>query len=407
MEESLLESAMIRAAECSLLFSHTRPDSTLCMTVNDKMSGENIAMGQSTASSVMTSWMNSDGHRENILTEEYGSIGIGCFQIDGRYYWTQCFAEEKISTNCGKPVTTKAVTLSANLPKETFQEASATSGIIFGVPNEYIYQYELSFANKSFIERAKTTAKVTLINPGDYENTTVNIKNMTFSTSDSKIAEVNQNGTVIARKKGIAPITVQGKYFKATAEIKVTSGTENEKKNKKVKSISLSAPSKKIAAGKRVEVIADISPGNASNKQLNWTTSNPKYATVSEKGVVTTKKAGKGKTVTITAKATDGSGTKATIKLKLMKNAVTKVKIANSKKTVQTGRTLKLKARVKTDGKNANKSLKWKSSNNAYATVDKNGVVKTKETGKGKTVTITAMSTDGTNKKAKIKIKIK
>ena len=66
-----------------------------------------------------------------------------------------------------------------------------------------------------------------------------------------------------------------------------------------------------------------------------------------------------------------------------------------------------LKATVKTNGKDANKTLKWSTSNKKYATVDKKGKVKAKKAGKGKTVTITAQSTDGTNKKAKVKIKIK
>ena len=53
------------------------------------------------------------------------------------------------------------------------------------------------------------------------------------------------------------------------------------------------------------------------NKQLAWNSSNSKYATVTAKGKVTAKKAGKGKTVKITAKATDGSGIKKTIKIKI------------------------------------------------------------------------------------------
>ena len=58
-------------------------------------------------------------------------------------------------------------------------------------------------------------------------------------------------------------------------------------------------------------------PTKNVNKKLTYKTSNKKYATVNAKGVVTTKKAGKGKTVKITATATDGSGKKATIKIKI------------------------------------------------------------------------------------------
>lgn len=54
--------------------------------------GENIAQGQRTAEAVHTSWMNSSGHRANILNGAYGRIGIGLSECDGRMYWTQVFA---------------------------------------------------------------------------------------------------------------------------------------------------------------------------------------------------------------------------------------------------------------------------------------------------------------------------
>ena len=66
-----------------------------------------------------------------------------------------------------------------------------------------------------------------------------------------------------------------------------------------------------------------------------------------------------------------------------------------------------LKTSVSTNGKNANKAVKWTTSNSKYATVNSKGKVTAKKAGKGKTVTITVASKDGTNKKAKVKIKIK
>ena len=185
-----------------------------------------------------------------------------------------------------------------------------------------------------------------------------------------------------------------------------TSGKE-ENRNQKVKKLSISGISKKIAAGKKISLKVSVSPKNASNKKVTWKTSNKKYATVNSKGVVTTKKAGKGKMVKITAAAKDKSGKKATIKIQIMKNAVTKVQIKKAGKTLKAGKSMTLKATVKTNGKDANKTLKWSTSNKKYATVDSKGKVKAKKAGKGKTVTITAQSTDGTNKKAKVKIKIK
>lgn len=54
--------------------------------------GENIAKGQRTASSVMNAWMNSSGHRANILNPNYKEIGVGVsISKDGTVYWTQMF----------------------------------------------------------------------------------------------------------------------------------------------------------------------------------------------------------------------------------------------------------------------------------------------------------------------------
>ena len=57
-----------------------------------KSAGENIAMGQKTPQEVMTAWMNSDGHRKNILNSSFTEIGIGIAKDkNGRLYWTQMF----------------------------------------------------------------------------------------------------------------------------------------------------------------------------------------------------------------------------------------------------------------------------------------------------------------------------
>ena len=175
----------------------------------------------------------------------------------------------------------------------------------------------------------------------------------------------------------------------------------------KTSKISLSGLSNKIAAGKKVQLTVTFTPSNVSNKNVIWTSSNPKVATVNQNGVVTFKKKSAGKSVIITATAADGSGAKAVFKLKSMKGVVKKVAISGAKKrTVKAGKALKLKAKV-TATKGANKKLQWTSSNTKYATVSASGKVKTKKAGKGKTVKITAMATDGSGKKQVVKVKIK
>ena len=178
------------------------------------------------------------------------------------------------------------------------------------------------------------------------------------------------------------------------------------KEDIKVAKITISGISKKIAAGKKLQLTAKVTPSNATNKAVIWSTSNKKYATVDSKGKVSVKKAGAGKTVTITAKAADGSGVRASYKIQIKKDTVKSIKL-KAKKSVKAGKSLRVAATVKTTGKKANKKLKWTSSNTKYAVVSAKGVVKTKRAGKGKKVKITAKATDGSNKKATIMIKIK
>jgi uncharacterized YkwD family protein/spore coat assembly protein SafA len=79
-------------------FSHQSPtygspfDMMKQFGISYKMAGENIASGQRTPDEVMTSWMNSPGHRANILKPEYTHIGVGYYR-GGSYghMWTQMF----------------------------------------------------------------------------------------------------------------------------------------------------------------------------------------------------------------------------------------------------------------------------------------------------------------------------
>lgn len=97
---SLQNAANKRATEIVKSFSHTRPDGRSFSTVLNEYSisyraaGENIAMGQRTPQEVMNGWMNSSGHRANILGSQFGKVGIGVYKAaDGRYYWTQVFTD--------------------------------------------------------------------------------------------------------------------------------------------------------------------------------------------------------------------------------------------------------------------------------------------------------------------------
>ena len=238
-----------------------------------------------------------------------------------------------------------------------------------------------SFTLTASVEPAKTTDTVV------------------WSSSNEAVATVS-DGTVTAAKAGTTEITATAGNVKATCTVTVSDPVY------KVTDIKLTAaPSRRIAAGKKVKLKASIAPSNATDKSVTWTSSNKKVATVNAKGLVTFKKNAGGKKVTITATAKDGSKKFAKITLTCMKGSVKSIKLSG-KTTVKSGKTTKLKAKVSTKNGKANKTVVWSSSNTKLATVDKNGKVKTVKGKKG-TVKITAKATDGSGKKATIKIKIK
>ena len=183
-----------------------------------------------------------------------------------------------------------------------------------------------------------------------------------------------------------------------------TKPSGNTTKAPSIKPFKATGKPKQIAAGKKVNLKAEIGLPDSITKQLTWKSSNTKVATVNADGVVTVKKKTGGKKVTITA-SNDKIKVSASWKVTSMKGIVKKVKITGTK-TVKAGKSLKLKANV-TATKKANKKLQWTSSNAKYATVNAEGVVKTKKVAKGKTIKITAMATDGSNKKATFKVKVK
>lgn len=98
LDADLCAAAQARAQEIAQNFSHTRPDGSSCFTILEEFgisyraAGENIAMGQRTPEEVMDGWMNSSGHRANILNGTFTSIGVG-YYVDGAgaAHWVQIF----------------------------------------------------------------------------------------------------------------------------------------------------------------------------------------------------------------------------------------------------------------------------------------------------------------------------
>lgn len=170
----------------------------------------------------------------------------------------------------------------------------------------------------------------------------------------------------------------------------VTSSTPSPSTPVAVSGVALNKKVATVNVGKKVTVKATVTPANADNKTLVWTSSNTKIATVSN-GVVKGVKAGR---AIITAKTTDGSNISATCTV-TVKQPVTRISLSK-KATMYTGKKLTLKAKVN-PANASNKALTWKSSNTKIAKVASNGVVTGVKAG---TVKITATAKDGSRKSA-------
>lgn len=93
-DAGLAATARLRAIEIKRLFSHTRPNGTICFTAFPSYlngAGENIAYGQRSVSEVNIAWTNSPGHYSNMVNSMFNCFGAACFTINGTKYWVELF----------------------------------------------------------------------------------------------------------------------------------------------------------------------------------------------------------------------------------------------------------------------------------------------------------------------------
>lgn len=132
-------------------------------------------------------------------------------------------------------------------------------------------------------------------------------KKVTYKSANKKIASVNSKGQVKGVKAGSTKITVtskKNKKKKATIKIVV--------KKAAVKKVTISAKKATLPVGAKKKLTAKVTPKKNVSSKIAWSSSKKKIASVTSKGVVKGLKEG---TATITAKAADGSGKKATCKV--------------------------------------------------------------------------------------------
>lgn len=209
---------------------------------------------------------------------------------------------------------------------------------------------------------------------------TANDKNVLWTTSNSSIVEVSQKGVLTSKAEGVGFITattVDGGLV-AVCTILV--------KKIPVTGVTLDKTNSSIEIGKSITLKAAVAPENASNKSVNFESSNSSIASVNSNGVVVGKAVGE---VIITVTTIDGNfkGT-CTISVKDSKN-ISKVSIRLNKKSIQIkeGKVEKLNPII-TPGNLKKEVLTWISSNDKVAYVTQDGRVFGKKEGKA-VITVT------------------
>ncbi len=216
------------------------------------------------------------------------------------------------------------------------------------------------------------------------------IKTVTWSSSNTNVATVNQNGLVTAKKVGNAIVTAtatDGSGVSGSCVVTVTGITN----------ISLNKSSTSIYVGGTETLTATIIPSDVINKTLTWSSSNTNVATVNQNGLVTAKALG---TATITATATDGSGVSGSCVVTV--TGITNISLNKTSTNIYIGDTETLTAII-TPNDVINKTLVWSSSDTSIASVDENGTVTAKALG---VAIITATTTDGTNLSASCEVAV-
>ena len=207
---------------------------------------------------------------------------------------------------------------------------------------------------------------------------------MSFTSSDTSVVTVDENGVVTAVGPGTATITITTKDGSYTATVTVTV----KGKSVAVSGVSLDIVEVTIKEGDSVTLTATVKPDDAADKSVSWSSSDDAVASVAD-GVVTGVKAG---SATITVKTNDGGKTATcavTVEAKAV--AVESVSLDKSELSLEVGEEATLTATVK-PADATDKEVSWSSSDPSVATVDDSGKVVAKAPG---TTAVTVTTKDG------------
>ena len=210
-DSTLTAAAMQRAAETVIYFSHTRPDGSRCFTAFDgAWRGENIAAGQADPDEVITGWMNSTGHRKNILEANYTGVGVGCFNYKGINFWVQCFSDitadgavrtGTVSATAAVSASTDYINMSGKLAENTFSSAGETT--IFTVSNNNVgWTYITATVDSSSFNYSSSSSAAKVDSAG---NVTVAGGGTAIITAATKKGSLSVSDTLTSTAPSLTP----------------------------------------------------------------------------------------------------------------------------------------------------------------------------------------------------------
>ena len=223
-----------------------------------------------------------------------------------------------------------------------------------------------------------------------------------YDPSTMRVLTVKDGKLVYATDNSLDYLPANQSYLKVpagTAETLTVMTEEEYQASALATGIALNKTSLSLRETETAQLTATVTPEDAEDRSVTWSSSDNSIATVNAEGVVTAIKEG---TATITATTNDGSNLKATCTVKVSIMPVASITLNITEKTLEEGETVNLTASV-LPANASNKSLAWTSSDENVATVDANGLVTAVKEG---TATITAKANDGSNVSAQCTINV-
>ena len=320
-------------------------------------------MISSTPESVMNSWMNSSEHKENILNSAFTSIGIGCFYHNNNYYWVQCFSNGNLE---------ELITYPQNETKKV-QIAVSGGAITYSISDEYktIEMGEEKELKINGVHFESSDYSYHFILDGD---------NFEWSSEDESILTVKE-GKMVAKKPGkcvvnaitpdITNLSVEVSVYDPDAKIKFESSTLT------------------LVVGDEYTMKPIIETAyDYTDYEISWLSTHTGVVDVDDNGKLTAKKAG---SCIIQAKLENGSFVQCRVTVK-EPVPITSITLDATNLTITKGQTKTLKPTINPNNTTDDKTITWKSSNTNVATIDANGNITAKVSGK---TTITATTTNG------------